>query len=110
MAIERFRGDTDPIVINLKYKSTGLPFDATGCTYLLTVDSLKDPPDTATRQFQLSGIIQGLPTAGIIAFTPTVSNVDLVGDFFFDIQQTNSVGSVKTIKKDKIKFLQDITK
>lgn len=110
MPVEYYRGDTEPFVIALTYKSTGLPVDITGSTYLMTVDSLKDPVDNSTRQFQLAGVIQGAPVNGIVHFTPTALNTNIVGDFWFDIQQTNSAGAVKTIRKEKIKFLQDISK
>lgn len=109
MPVERYRGDTEPFPISLKYKATGLPFDTTGCTYVMTVDKNKDPTTTATRQFQLVGVIQGNPLDGVVHFLPSAANVDLVGDYFFDIQQTNSLGFIRTVKKDKIKFIQDLS-
>jgi hypothetical protein len=109
MTIERFRGDTVPFVVNLTLKSSGLPADTTGCTYLMTVDKNKDPITPATRQFQLTGVIIGSPLLGVVSFSPSAANVDIVGDYFYDVQQTDASGKVRTCTKAKIKFIQDLS-
>jgi hypothetical protein len=109
MPVERFRGDTKPFVVNLKTVSTGLPLDITSCSFLMTVDSVQDPPDNTTRQFQLTGSILGSPTLGVVQFLPSASETNITGAFFFDIQMTDANGYINTIKKDKIKFIQDLS-
>jgi hypothetical protein len=43
-------------------------------------------------------------------FYPTVTNVDLVGDYYYDIEVVDDSGYKHTPVEGKIKFTQDITK
>jgi hypothetical protein len=110
--IEMTRGDSYPLTLTVKSKSTGLPIDLTGYAFLLTVNSEKDPTDITHQIFQVIGIvdIDQVANKGKVAFTPTSANTVTVGKFYYDIQWT--VGSIIRSWNEKKKFTikQDITK
>ena len=106
--VERKRGDTYPEYFDVK--SNGVLLDITDCTFKLTVDPRKDPPDTTLNLFVIAGVIDGLPTLGKIRFDFTLADVDHLGKFYYDIQMIDAAGYIRTIEKDKWTFVQDITK
>jgi hypothetical protein len=106
------RGDSYPLTMTVKGKSSGTPVPLTGYSFLLTVTSDKDPIDATTKVFQVAGVVdpdQVLNT-GKVSFTPTSANLSTVGKFYYDIQMT--VGSfIRTInEKNRFIVLQDNTK
>ncbi len=107
MDIERKRGDTYPIEITVL--SNGAPMAISGASFLLTVDSRKEPTDGTTQICQLTGVITNALT-GSVSFTPTAPQMDHVGKFFFDIQMTDGTGAKRTIDAGKFTLKQDITK
>lgn len=106
--IVRYRGDTWPIEMTVL--KDDLPMDITGCTFLLTVDPAKSPVDNTNNLFELTGSIVGDPVDGVIAFEPTEEQVDHIGNYYYDLQVTDSSLKKRTIAKDRFKFVQDITK
>lgn len=107
--ILRYRGDTHANEFIIKSKSTGLPIDITGYTFILTVDLNKAPADVSNNLFQLNGQIINGPQ-GRVGFSPTAGQSDLVGSFFYDIQMADLSGIKRTLLTAKYKFVQDITK
>lgn len=109
LSIERFRGDTYGNIFKIT-DSNGDPIDITGYTFKLTVNSQKDPTDTLTQLFQLTGTLVS-PSLGTVKFAPngTQANQD-PGTYFFDIQMTDGTGAIQTVALGKYVFLQDITK
>jgi hypothetical protein len=107
MDIERKRGDTWPIEITVNADS--VPLDVTGTSFILTVDPSKAPTSNTTNLFQLNGVVTNGPN-GRVAFTPTPSQVDRVGKFFYDIQMTDGTGAKRTVAEGKFILTQDITK
>lgn len=109
--ITRFRGDTDPFRFKIwEDKATETPADLSGDSFILTVDTLKTPPDDSTKLFSLIGVMPN-PTNGEIFFYPSVLNVDLTPSiYYYDIQRTDVGGYIKTLVLDKLIITQDITK
>jgi len=103
----RERGDN--YAIRWQTKENGVGLDITGATFKLTVDTRKDPPDSATQVFQVTGaIIDALN--GIYEFVPSPGQMNLTPKtYFFDVEMTKG-GQVATLVKGKFIVKQDITK
>jgi hypothetical protein len=106
--ITRYRGDTWPIKMTILRDDE--PMDITDCSFILTVDSKKQPTDELTNLFQLTGVIEGDPTDGIVLFEPSEVDVDRIGKFYYDVQVEDTSGKKRTIAKDRFVLTQDITK
>lgn len=111
--ITRIRGDTAPDVINVKDPDdSSLPLDVSGFSYLMTIntDQDPDPPTIGTELLQVSGTIVDAPN-GKVEFLFSAGDADQVpGCYWYDIQQTDASGRIKTIAKNKYLFSQDVTK
>ena len=46
----------------------------------------------------------------MLTFPFVTGDANLVGDYYYDVQLTDSAGQTSTIRKGKIIFAQDITK
>lgn len=106
-AVERKRGDTYSEEFTIK--GDGVALNIASCTFKLTVDTRKDPPDATTNVFTIQGVIVDAPT-GRVQFDFTLLDVDHLGKFYYDIQMIDSAGKIRTVEKDKWTFIQDITK
>ena len=103
------RGDSDAKGFVVQ-DSLGVAVPITGFTFKLTVNSEKDPLTTVNQQFTVVGVITDAP-AGKVAFSPTVSDTDIVaGTYFYDIEQTDAGGAISTLIIGKCIIVQDITK
>ena len=107
MNITRKRGDTIPDVFLIS--KGGIATNLTGTVIKLTVDKHQSPIDSSTQVYQLVGTVSD-PTTGKVCFTPSPSQADVVGYFYYDIQMTDSYNSVQTILDGTYTYLQDITK
>lgn len=107
MNIIRRRGDTYPDEISVALN--GSTADLTGCTLKLTLNTVKYPIDTTTQVYQINGVID-TPLLGIVKFAPTLAQSDQVGSFYYDIQLTDQLGIIRTIKNGIYEYKQDITK
>lgn len=106
--ISRYRGDTaadqftikrDDVVVNL-----------TGSSFKLTVDATKDPTNTATQLYSLTGTITSAVN-GEVEFAPDATQADQTpGDYYYDVQMTDGTGAKLTIQKGRYRYKQDITK
>lgn len=105
--ITRKRGDTSPDVF-LVSKSR-VATNLTGCTFKLTLNTLRSPLDATTQVYQVEGIVADAAT-GLVSFTPTLLQSDHVGYFFYDVQMTDSYGVVQTLVDGSYTYKQDITK
>jgi hypothetical protein len=105
-AIEMYRGDSYAITFTVTDEDGAK--DLTGVTATMTVSSIRDPVDETTMLFQLSGSIAA-PLTGEIDFTPTTTNTDLLGKYYYDVE-VRWGGNIKTIVKSTITFTQEITK
>ncbi len=104
----RKRGDTFPITFTIK-DSAGVVVDITGFTYLLTVDPEEEPIASGNNLFQLTGVVP-TGTDGKVTFTLSIGEADNLGEFFYDIQQTDGASALRTVVKSDWVFEQDITK
>lgn len=108
-ALSRKRGDTYADEFVFKSATTGLPLNVAGYTFLLTVNSDKQPIDISTQKYELTGTILDAPN-GRVEFAPTAMQADLVGNFFYEVQMTDTSNRKRTIISDKYVYTQDITK
>ncbi|MFM7009124.1 MAG: hypothetical protein ACKO0Z_07280 [Betaproteobacteria bacterium] len=107
--ITRYRGDTTPDKWIIEDENGNLR-DLTGCSAVLTVNRLKNPPSSATQVFQIVATVTA-PTTGVVQFYPTSIEADQApGKYYYDVQLTDADGLVSTIEKGVYRFLQDISK
>lgn len=90
------------------------PLDITGFSYKMTVNTERNPsivaPLAGTQLAQLDGIITDAVN-GVVEFPWTESQATQVAEtFWYDIEQIDAGGLIKTIAKNKYIFFQDITK
>lgn len=106
MQITRYRGDiyADEILIS----KSGEVIDLTGCTVVMTLNSVRNPVDITTQIYQLTGVIN--ISTGVVSFSPNSVQADRVGLFYYDIQITDSQSNKITVMKDVYVYEQDITK
>lgn len=107
--LTRYRGDTNPDKITVLSQTTGEPINISGYSFILTVDPYGDPASAASNLYSLNGSITDAVN-GVVEFTPSALQADLVGDFFYDIQMTDASGRKRTISRGQYTYLQDITK
>ena len=109
--IDWFRGDSYPLTLTIKNKKTKEVIDITGYSFILTVDSEKDPVNTSTKIFSVVGVLSDTPINGVVTFTPSALATNFINNmYYFDIQMTDASGNIRTIAKYKWKQSQDITK
>lgn len=103
------RGDSDAKGFVIQ-DSAGAAVDITGFSFKLTVSLDKDPTDQVNEQFSITGVI-GVAASGTVSFAPTVVDTAITpGIYFYDIEQTDVAGRIKTVIKGRVKIIQDITK
>lgn len=106
-AISMARGDSFPLRFALK-DATGAAIDITGGTFSMTVNAKRYPLVSDTPEFAVVGVIADAE-GGLVDFTPTTTDTDLVGAYWYDVQMTLG-GAVRTIVTGQMTFTQDITK
>lgn len=105
----RKRGDTAPDVINVT-DLAGAALDVTGFTFQMTINSEKRPTDVTNQVAQINGTITNA-AGGVVEFIWTALDADQTpGSYYYDIEQVDQSGLVKTIAKQKYIIYQDITK
>jgi len=107
--INRKRGDTYADELLITSKSTKLPIDITGYTFIMTLDPEKAPLNSDNNLYSLTGVIIDA-AGGRVGFSPSDIQADQVGSFFYDVQMIDGDGRVRTIALDKYVYTQDITK
>ncbi len=107
--IVRFRGDTaaDEWTIT---NAAGVVIDLAGFSFVLSVNSLENPPDNVTELYNIVGAITDAVN-GVVEFAPTLGNADQKpADYYYDVQMVDTGGRIKTIDKGKYTYTQDISK
>ncbi len=99
------RGDTQAFGFAI-LKPDGTADDLTGNSYLFTCNSTEEPADTADQVFQATGTI----AANVVSVVLSTAQADNLGDFFYDLQETDVAGDIFTLAKGGLEFKQDITK
>ena len=103
------RGDTTPWTFTI-LDSSGAAVNISGYSFLLTVDPSEEPGDDSANLFQLTGTITDAAN-GVVQFAMTAGQADQVpSEYYFDLQMTDGVGSIRTVAKGVFEFKQDITK
>lgn len=105
--IIRKRGDTRRIQKTVR--ENGVAIDISGWTFTLTINREEDPSDASEEVAQLIGVIV-VAGDGTVKFTPTLTDVDWVGTYFYDIEAIDADGGVSTLDKGRWVNTQDITK
>ena len=106
--IRRERGDTFPFTVTLR-DGDGNLLDLTGASFLLTVNAQEDPTAAEAPEFTLAGAVAA-PATGVIEFSMSESDADIVGTYYYDLQMTDSSGYVRTVLRGPFVMDQDITK
>lgn len=113
LPIERKRGDFAPDKLTIMdADNPNQVLDITGFTYKMTINTVKDPDPSVpygSELLQISGVVGGVD--GIVTFiwTALLAN-KLPGQYWYDIEQIDAGGAIKTIIKNQYIFYQDITK
>lgn len=107
--ISRKRGDTAPDKVTLTDPETGGLLDNSGFAYTLTINVKRNPGPSDAALVTITGIPGG--ANGEVEFPWTAMQADqAIGGYWYDIQQTDGSGRIKTIAKNRYIFHQDITK
>ena len=109
MQINRIRGDTYADSLIVSNDSAGETANLSGCSLLMTLNTVRNPTDNSTQVYQIVGEIVDAE-AGIVEFIPTAEQADNVGLFYYDIQMLDAQGIRRTLVKDVYQYIQDITK
>ncbi len=112
--IDWYRGDSYPLELTIKDKTSGLAVDLTGFTFLFTVNAEQKPTDITNQLFQTVGVVDPdqVTNKGKVVFTPIIADTTVadIATYYYDIQLSYAADKPRTIKKAKFKLLQDITK
>jgi hypothetical protein len=111
MVIKRIRSDDYNLDIQLlKEDGTidGEPINLTGCTVFFTVKrNLQEPDSRALIRVDVSSHTD--PVNGVTSIPLTASQCDLVGDFNYDVKVKYSTGTIESVMKDTIIFIDHVT-
>ena len=108
-AITRYRGDNKSIVATISDKAGNI-VPVSGCSLILTIDPEENPIDPSKNVLKKTGVIVGDGSTGQFKFSFTEEEVDFVGDFFFDLEFSNTAGEKDTLEKNNWYMVQDIGK
>lgn len=87
--ITRKRGDTYPIVANIKVN--GASVDLSGSTVKFSFK----PSDNTGSVTTINGVLN-TEVVGEVSFTPTALDVGAEGQYLFDVERTDSGGAIAT--------------
>ena len=107
--IERFRGDTAADEWTIQDES-GVVIDIAGFSFILTVNSVQNPPDNSTELYNIAGILTDAAN-GVVEFPPSALNADQKpAVYYYDVQMTDTGSRIKTIDSGTYTYKQDVTK
>ena len=113
LPIERKSGDFAPDKLTIMDAADpSVVLDITGFVYKLTINEVKDPDPAVpygTELLQIVGAVVGPSGTVTFVWTAMLAN-QTPGQYWYDVQQTDASGAIKTIIKNKYTFHQDITK
>jgi len=116
LEICRFRGDTQPVKRRVTQQGSPSAIDITAYTFLMTVNTVKNPtvgsPGNGTQLFQIPGTITDGPNGRFeFQYTASPNPAEVSpGSYFYDMEMIDGAGVVRTIAKGKYVVKQDITK
>lgn len=107
MVIKRIKGDTYPLDFTIKY-ANGNAVDLTGTTVFFTVKrTLQDLDSKALINKTITSHTS--PTTGQTSITLIASDVDYVGEFYYDIKVKFSTGIISSVFTDKFILANHVT-
>ena len=103
--IRRVRGDTAPDQIRV------LGLDATGFTFLLTLNTVRNPNEqTGEQLLQIVGVQVAAGPPAVIQFPWTPTDADqAAGVYWYDIEQVDTAGRRRTLAKHRYSFDDSIS-
>lgn len=107
MVIKRIKGDTYPIDLTIE-TALGEPVDLTGCTVFFTVKrNIQDADSKAMISKNVTS--HNSPTTGQTSISLSASDVDYVGEFYYDIKVKFSTGIISSVFTDKFILANHVT-
>ena len=101
--IERYKGDTFPIVFNIKEpvkcQEPAVATNITGWAFTLSVSAKHNPTEAGDVLDSIGGVITDAAN-GAVEFTP--GTVLEPGQYFYDIRSTNDQGHIRTQGEGKM--------
>lgn len=98
---ERTQGDTHPFTVTMTDEA-GVAIDIAGFSFRFTVTTKESPEDDTFKLFQIVGVIVTPSTNGQVEFTPLTADVaHEAKTYYYDIQQNNGSGELRTVLKGK---------
>ncbi len=98
MRIQRFKGDTYPLVVTLKVNNTVV--DLTGATTEMHIVG-------QSKNLTIVGT-SATPTNGSVSFAFLDADVDTAGAYEYDIEVTDSGGLITTFVKGEFSLVEDV--
>ena len=99
MVIKRVKGDTYSIDLTIE-TALGVAVDLTGATVFFTVKrNLQDADSKALISKDITSFTS--PTTGDVAITLTDTDVDYVGEFFYDVKIKYPNTKIQSVLTDK---------
>lgn len=99
MVIKRIKGDTVDLDIQL-FDVEDNEINLTGCTVFFTVKrNIQDADSKALISKDITSFTS--PITGDVAITLTATDVDYVGEFFYDIKIKYTNGKIQSVLTDK---------
>lgn len=108
MVIKRIKGDTYPISVQI-LDSNNDPFPLTGCIAFFTVKrNIQDTDAQALISITTTSHID--PVNGLTSFAMTSPvNTNIEGDFYYDVKIKDGTSIIRSVFKDKILFVSNVT-
>lgn len=107
MIIKRVKGDTYNLDVQFENES-GVAIDLTGSTVFFTVKrNLEDPDSLAIISKTVTSHTS--PTTGDTSISFTYTDVDYVGEFFYDFKIKDVSGKLISVFTDKFILVEHVT-
>lgn len=106
--IIRYRGDTYADSFFVFNDRTGDMIDLAGCVLRMTLATKRVPKNAEDIVYTLNGAVDPFEI-GKVYFTPTESQADRVGFYWYEIELREPNGTVRTVLSAKYVYKQDIT-
>ena len=107
MVIKRIKGDTYNLDIQI-LNSSEIAIDLTGCTVFLTVKrNLQDADSLALISKTVTSHTS--PTTGETSFNFIASDVNYIGEFYYDIKIKNTTSLISSVFSDLFILVDHVT-
>jgi hypothetical protein len=108
MVIKRVKGDTFDLSVSFTNEN-GVPIDITGATVFFTVKRNLEDTD-AQALINKTVTSHTAPTQGTTSVTFNASDVDYVGEFFYDFKIKDLSNKIVSIFSNKFILVQNVTR